>query len=143
MDLKSLQGTNYYVLLKEGGDSEESQESKLIHIGKAMYGYRFAYRWNEEYFKDFQDYEEFERIIKKNKIYTHFGRPVSPDFLTDLIKEKHSQTPLKPIYEKAGKGDLIHPLPETINEKGKNGTLSHHFIDEDFGFPVSEITLQE
>jgi len=87
MDLKSLVGTNYYVLIPNG------KKLKLIHIGKGVYGYRFIFRWNQNYYRDF---EAFKKLIKNHQIYNHFGRKVHFDFLMDYIRYKEKEKPIKP-----------------------------------------------
>jgi hypothetical protein len=131
MDLKSLKGANYYVMIGEG------KESNLMHIGKASYGYRFLLRWNPELYTD---YAGFLNTIRNNKIYNQFGRKVSPDFLINFINDKVALKPVKPYFDKMDKSHLIHLLQETKDDKPVAG---HPFIDEDFGIPTSEIKLKD
>jgi hypothetical protein len=130
MDVKSLTGTDYYLMIKEGN------KHKLRHIGKASYGYRFMLRWNPDLYKD---YDAFLDTIKENKIYNQFGRRVDPEFLIDFINDKVAQKPVKPYFDEIGEGHLIHILEETKDNKLIAG---HPFIDKDFGFPASKIKLK-
>lgn len=142
MDLKALEGTNYYVLIPEG------DESKLIHIGKGAYGYRFIFRWNPDFYTDF---DSFKNFIESKQIYNHFGRPVHFDSLIDYIRDKQKEKPIKSVLKKVGKGDLVHSIEEEHiqmikvkkRQKKMKYPVTHQFVDDDFGVPVSEIELKK
>jgi hypothetical protein len=131
MDLNSLLGTNYYVLIPEGN------ELKLIHIGKGAYGYCFIFRWNPNYY---QDFDTFKKFLEEHQVYNHYGRPVHTDFLMDYIRHKRGEKEIRPELEKIGKGDLVHIIEE---KKEKKIIGVHEFVDDDFGVPVSEIEIKK
>lgn len=132
MDLKSMVGTNYYANIGT------ENEPKLIHIGKIAYGFRSAFRWNPEYYKD---YEDFKKFVMSHQIYNHFGNPVySEYFIKTMIRLKAKEPPIAPVFKKVGKGDLVHVMKEF--EEGKV-VAEHHFVDEDFGDDVSGLVLKK
>jgi len=142
MDLKSLVGTNYYVLIPEGN------EFKLIHIGKGAHGYSFIFRWNPKLYTDF---DSLKKYLKDHQIYNHFGRRVHCDSLMEYINNKRGEKLIKYDLKKVGKGDLVHIMEEEDTQvikvkkrrKEKKYHVKHQFVDDDFGVPVSEIELRK
>lgn len=131
MGLKSLVGTNYYFQIFEG------KQTNLIHIGKTSYGYQFLFRWNEKYYKT---YDEFMKLLDSQKIYNHFGRLVDKSFIMELIRDKKDLKSISQIFINTGNKNLLHILEESNDNK----VISKHtFIDEDFGTPVSDFELIE
>ena len=135
MDLKSLVGTNYYIQIGK----------KLIHIGKASYGYKFLFRWNPDYYKT---PKELEELTFKNPIYNHHGRRVNPYFFKDLMVDKAENKSIRHYFLKQGKGNLIHSMNGYIfdvndKDKSKKTDVTFEFIDEDFGIPPEDFELLE
>jgi len=127
MNLKEREGTNYYAKIDRVGGHD------LVHLGKACYKLRFAFRRNPEYFEDF---EEFEKFVKNHSIINHFGRSVDPDFFIKFVREKQQEASITDTFRKIGKGNLVRIVKEF--NAGKL-VADHHFVDEDFGVAVYNI----
>ena len=131
MDLEERMGTNYYAKI----DRQEGYD--LVHLGKACYQLRFAFRYQPEYY---EDYEGFQEFVKSNQIINHFGRSVHPDFVVESVRDKQGEASIAAAYRKVGKGDLVRAIKEYDNDKL---VAEHHFIDEDFGVRPDQIELKK
>lgn len=129
MNLEESVGTNYYAKI------DRNDGYKLGHLGKACYKLRFAFRWNPEYYKDF---EGFMKFVKNKIIINHFGRLIDTEFLIkQLINGKQGEASIAEAYKKIGKRNLVR----VVKEYKKNKFVAeHHFIDEDFGIEVSTLS---
>ena len=127
MNLKERIGTNYYAKI------EREDGYDLVHLGKACYELRFAFRWNPKYYEDF---EGFKKFVNNHSIINHFGRSVDPKFLIEsIIMKKHKEASIANAYQKVGKRDLVHITKEAYEDTfTKNKFIAeHHFVNEDFG----------
>ena len=128
MNLREQMGTNYYAKI------DRNDGYDLVHLGKACYKLRFAFRWNPECYKDFKGFKEF---VESRLVINQFGRSVDPDFIIESVRDKQGESSIAKEYQKAGKRDLVHIVKES--DKGKL-VAEHHFIDEEFGIEVVRLT---
>lgn len=127
-----MMGTNFFV------NVGTKNEPKLVHLGKAAYGIRFAFRWNPDHYTD---YEGFKKFVMPHQVYNHFGNPVDSEyFINEIVPSKMDEPPIAPAYRKAGKEDFVHVVKELKESKIVG---EHHFVDEDFGVDVSGLVLKK
>ena len=128
MRLKDLIGTNYYANI---GTKEHPE---MIHLGKLSYGYKFIFRANAEYYKN---YEEFENFVKQHELYNHFGRLCDKNTILKMI--------LNSLEREEKITDDIHGLDFSAGQylkkdkdsKGKKLTMV--YVNEDFGMDMSNV----
>jgi len=81
-------GTNYYAVKKK---PRIIKVYDSIHLGKSSVGLKFNFQRQPEYYKN---YEEFEDFILNNKdfdIQDEYGHIIKPKELLELIKEKQKE----------------------------------------------------
>ncbi len=83
-------GTNYYAGINKCEGCGKFEEK--IHLGKSSFGWRFGVEIQEEYYKDFY---EFEKFITQPEIIImdEYGEVISATDLLILIESKETHKP--------------------------------------------------
>jgi hypothetical protein len=82
-------GTNYYCYDETEVCSACNRGAELIHLGKASFGWKFLFQYNDA--KYYSDFEEFCDYIQDKEIVDEYMRPVAVSELLNYIEEKQDQ----------------------------------------------------